>query len=126
MRARTVLRAGFMAAGLLTGQLLMTNAAFAETVSDAVSAPQYEGECLAAYRMANQIKRGGTFYEDFSYPHASKVVNDHNDALADYYYNGGGQFDKAQIRAWLQNQLTTVCASGTVQVEGTTDWPVMA
>jgi hypothetical protein len=125
MRMRTALRAGCMTAGLIAGQLLMTDAAFAETVSDAVSAPKYEGECLAAYRMANQIKRGGTFYEDFSYPHASQVVSDNNDALADYYYNGGGQFDRAQIRAWLQNQLTTVCATGTVVLENT-DTAVMA
>jgi hypothetical protein len=121
---RTALRAGFMAAGLITGQLLMTNAAFAETVTDVVSAPKYTGQCLAMHRMDGQIRRGGKFYEDFSYPHASKVVSDHNDAVADYYYNGGGQFDRAQIRAWLQNQLATVCASGTITIEGTTDWPV--
>jgi len=125
MKIRSLITASCMAAGLLTGQALMAQPAFAETVADAISAPKYEGECLAAYRMANQIKRGGTFYEDFSYPHASKVVNDHNDALADYYYNGGGQFDKAQIRAWLQNQLTAVCATGTVVLEGT-DTSVMA
>jgi hypothetical protein len=103
---RTALRAGFMAAGLITGQLLMTDAAFAETVTDAVSAPKYEGECLAAYRMAGQIKRGGTFYEDFSYPHASKVVNQYNDGLADQYWaQPGAKFDKAQIRAWFLKHL---------------------
>jgi hypothetical protein len=106
MRARTMLRAGFMAAGLLTGQLLMTNAAFAETAEAAVSAPKYSGECLAAYRMANQIHRGGTFYEDFSYPHASKVVSDNNDRLADFYYNEpGAKFDKAQIEKWLKARV---------------------
>ena len=119
MKIRSLITAGCMAAGLLTGQALMAQPAFAETVTDAISAPKYEGECLAAYRMANQIKRGGTFYEDFSYPHASKVVSDNNDRLADFYYNGGGQFDRAQIRAWLQNQLTTVCATGTVQFNQT-------
>jgi len=103
-----------MAAGLITGQLLMTDAAFAETVSDTVSAPHYTGECLAAYRMANQIKRGGTFYEDFSYPHASKVVSDNNDRLADFYYNQpGAQFDRAQIQAWLTAQLEGCTKSGT-------------
>lgn len=111
MKLRRLLGTAAMAAGLITGQVLMAQPAFAETAVDtinSVGAPKgkYTGECLAAYRMANQIKRGGTFYEDFSYPHASRVVSDNNDALADLYYGQpGAQFDKGQIAAWFATYL---------------------